>query len=100
MNVTCGFSSRRLPRIQPDLERALFTPARTGRLRSRRTAVTRIAQAKSGSLCIDIPGLRMLSTVVMKFIAPSIELIPARCRVKIAQSTAPPVCEPSRLSGG
>ena len=42
----------------------------------------------------------MLSTVVMKFIAPSIELIPARCRVKIAQSTAPPVCEPSRLSGG
>lgn len=40
----------------------------------------------------------MLSTVVIKFIAPSIELIPARWRLKIARSTDPPewLCTPDR----
>lgn len=78
----------------------VIPPASTGRLSRRSTAVTRIAHANRGSLCILIPGFRIFSTVVMKFIAPSIELIPARCREKITQSTAPPVCDPSRLSGG
>ena len=32
----------------------------------------------------------MLRIVVMKFIAPKIELIPAKCRLKIAKSTDPP----------
>jgi len=32
----------------------------------------------------------MLSTVVMKFIAPKIEEIPDKCRLKIARSTDPP----------
>ena len=33
---------------------------------------------------------RMFKIVVMKFIAPNIELIPARCRLKIAKSTEAP----------
>jgi hypothetical protein len=48
------------------------------------------AQTKSGNLCIVIPGVLMLRIVVMKFIAPKIELIPAKCRLKIAKSTDPP----------
>jgi hypothetical protein len=35
----------------------------------------------------------MLSTVVMKLIAPNKEETPARCRLKIAKSTEPPECD-------
>ena len=68
----------------------MIAPASTGSERRRRIAVTKIAQTKSGSLWRVIPGLRILSTVVIKFIAPSIEEIPDRCRLKIARSTEPP----------
>jgi len=36
----------------------------------------------------------------MKFIAPRRLEIPARCRLKIARSTDPPLWLPSRLRGG
>jgi hypothetical protein len=68
----------------------VIPPASTGSDSSSRMAVMKIAQQNSGSLCMLIPGCRMFRIVVMKFIAPSIELIPARCRLKIARSTAPP----------
>lgn len=48
------------------------------------------AQTKRGSLCIVIPGALMFRIVVIKFIAPNIELTPAKCRLKIAKSTEPP----------
>jgi len=41
-------------------------------------------------LCIVIPGARIFKIVVIKLIAPNIEEIPARCRLKIAKSTDPP----------
>ena len=78
----------------------MIAPARTGRLRRRRMAVTIMAQANSGSLWNDIPAPLILIIVVMKFIAPRRELIPARCRLKIARSTLPPLWLPSPLRGG
>ena len=48
-------------------------------LSSSRNAVTSIAQINSGILCSVMPGVRMLKIVVMKFSAPSSELMPARC---------------------
>jgi cytochrome c oxidase subunit 1 len=38
-----------------------------------------------------MPGARMLKMVVMKLIAPRIELAPAKCSARIAQSMAGPV---------
>jgi hypothetical protein len=38
--------------------------------------------------------------VVMKFIAPKIEAAPARCKLKIAKSTAGPACAKALLNGG
>ena len=65
-------------------------PASTGRVSTSRNAVTRTAHTNSGILYIVCPGTRILNTVTMKFIAPSIEEIPDRCRLKIARSTDPP----------
>lgn len=52
--------------------------ARTGRDRSRRTAVIRTAHTKSGVWYWEIAGGFMLIIVVMKLIAPKIEETPAR----------------------
>jgi len=38
--------------------------------------------------------------VVIKFIAPKREEIPAKCKLKIAKSTAPPECATILLKGG
>jgi hypothetical protein len=48
------------------------------------------AQQNKGILCIVIPGALMFIIVVIKLAAPKIELIPAKCKEKIAKSTAPP----------
>ena len=42
----------------------------------------------------------MLKIVVIKFIAPKIEDIPAICKLKIAKSTAPPEWLSIEESGG
>jgi hypothetical protein len=42
----------------------------------------------------------MLNIVTIKLIAPSIEEIPAKCKLKIAKSTAPPECASILLKGG
>lgn len=69
----------------------VIAPARTGRERRRRTAVITTAHTNKGIRSKDIPWGRILITVVMKFTAPRIDEIPARCRLKIARSTeAPP----------
>jgi hypothetical protein len=75
-------------------------PAKTGRESNNKKAVISIDQTNKGSLCIVIPGARILKIVVIKFIAPRILLIPDKCRLKIAKSTAPPECEAMLLRGG
>lgn len=64
------------------------TPANTGNDKTKRKAVINTDHTKSGKWCILKPGARMLKIVVIKFIAPKIEEIPAKCRLNIAKSTA------------
>ena len=65
-------------------------PAKTGRDNNNKIAVTKIAHTNKGTLCKVIPGALIFNTVVMKFIAPSKEETPAKCKLKIARSTLPP----------
>ena len=44
--------------------------------------------ANNGNWCIFIFGVLILNIVVIKFIAPNIEEIPAKCKLKIPKSTA------------
>ena len=54
----------------------VIAPAKTGSDKRSKNAVMRTAQTKSGSLCILIPGPRILKIVVIKLIAPKILLAP------------------------
>ncbi len=69
----------------------VMAPASTGSESSSRKAVTRIDHTNSGMRCRVIPGARMLKMVVMKLIAPRIELAPARWMDRMAKSIAGPV---------
>jgi hypothetical protein len=68
----------------------VIAPAKTGNDNNNKKAVINTAQAYNGNLCINIPGALILKIVTIKFIAPKIEEIPARCRLKIAKSTDGP----------
>jgi len=68
----------------------VIAPANTGNDNNNNTAVINTAHTNNGILCIVIPGVLILITVVIKFIAPKIDDIPAKCKLKIAKSTAPP----------
>jgi hypothetical protein len=56
--------------------------------------------AKRGILSKDIPGARILIIVEIKFTAPRIDEIPAKCREKIDKSTDAPECEIVEDRGG
>jgi len=68
----------------------VIAPANTGNDSNNNTAVINTAHTNNGSLCIVIPGALIFIIVVMKFIAPSIDDIPAKCKLNIPRSTAPP----------
>jgi hypothetical protein len=68
----------------------VIAPAKTGRESKSRKAVIKTAQTNKGVLWAVIPGQRIFKIVTIKFIAPKIEEIPAKCKLKIAKSTAPP----------
>lgn len=68
----------------------VIAAARTGKARSNKKTVTKILQANSGKEAMKSPGVRMLRIVTIILIAPNKEESPARCRLKIAKSTAPP----------
>jgi len=68
----------------------VIAPASTGNEVSSNIAVINTAHTNKGNLCIVIPGALMFRIVVMKLIAPNIEEIPAKCKLKIAKSTDPP----------
>jgi len=69
----------------------VIAPARTGKDNNNNTAVTTTAHPNKASLCNFIPGLLILSIVVIKFIAPNKLLIPDKCKAKIARSTLGPL---------
>jgi hypothetical protein len=66
-------------------------PAKTGSDNNNKTAVISTAQPNKASLCNLIPGLLIFKIVVIKFIAPKSELIPDKCKPKIAKSTLAPL---------
>ena len=68
----------------------VIAPARTGRDNKRRNAVTKTDHTNNGSRSKDIPGVRILIMVVIKFIEAKIEEAPAKCKENIARSTDPP----------
>lgn len=78
----------------------VIAAAKTGNAKSKSTAVISILHTKSGKDDINKPGKRMLSTVTIKFIAPNKEEIPAKCKLKMAKSTAPPECTSIPDKGG
>ena len=69
----------------------LWIPASTGKDNRSKTAVTTTAHPNKTNLCSLIPGLLILSIVVIKFIAPKRELTPDRCKANIAKSTLGPL---------
>jgi len=68
----------------------VIAPANTGNDNNNKTAVINTAHTNNGILWNVIPGALIFKIVVMKFIAPKIDEIPAKCKLKIAKSTAPP----------
>ncbi len=68
----------------------VIAAASTGSASSSRKAVTSTDHTNSGILCSVMPGARMLKIVVMKLIAPKIELAPARGSARIAMSVDGP----------
>lgn len=74
--------------------------AKTGRERSRRTAVIRTAHTNRGVWYCVMAGGFMLIMVVIKLMAPRIEETPARWREKMARSTEAPAWARLLASGG
>jgi len=68
----------------------VIAPAKTGKLKINKIAVTNTAHTNNGILCIVIPGALIFKIVVTKFVAPNKLLIPDKCKLKIAKSTEPP----------
>lgn len=69
----------------------VIAPANTGSDKSKRSAVSATDHTNRGIRSKVIPVDRMLITVVMKFTAPRIDEIPAKCNLKIAKSTDAPL---------
>ena len=78
----------------------VIAPAKTGRERSNKKAVTNIDQANKGILCKVMPGVLIFKIVVIKLIAPKIDEAPAMCKLKIARSIAGPGCPVLEDNGG
>ena len=65
-----------------------MAPAKTGKLNKSKKAVTNTDHTNKLRRSKVIPGARILIIVVIKLMAPKIEDIPAKCKEKIAKSTA------------
>jgi hypothetical protein len=69
----------------------VIPPAKTGNENNNNTAVITTAHPNKANLCNLIPGVLMLTIVVIKLIAPNKLLIPARCKENITRSTLGPL---------
>lgn len=78
----------------------VIAPANTGRDRSNRMAVILTDQTNKGTRSKRIADHRILIIVVMKFRAPKIDEIPAKCNEKMARSTDGPLCAKLLDKGG
>jgi len=78
----------------------VIAPAKTGRDKRSKIAVTNTDQGKRDIRSITIPTARKFANVVIKFTAPNREDTPAKCREKIAKSTDAPAWAMFALKGG
>jgi len=78
----------------------VIAPAKTGNDNNSKIAVTKTAHTNNGKRLKTIPRARIFVIVTIKLIAPAIDEIPAKCKLKIAQSTAAPECAKTPLNGG
>jgi hypothetical protein len=78
----------------------VIAPARTGSDSKRRRAVIPTDQTNKGIRSSDILAARILAIVVIKLIAPRIDLAPAKCKEKIERSTLAPECDKFLDKGG
>lgn len=69
----------------------MIPAARTGRERTRRRAATTILHTNKETFSNVMSDPRIFHMVLMKLILLRIELAPAKCKLKIAKSTALPV---------
>jgi hypothetical protein len=76
----------------------VIPPANTGNDNKSNTAVITTAHPNKASLCNLIPGVLILTTVVIKLIDPNKLLTPAKCKENIAKSTLGPLwlCNPAK----
>jgi len=78
----------------------VIAPAKTGKESNNKNAVIKTDQTNNGMRKRVIPRILMLHMVTIKFIAPAIEDIPAKCKLKIAKSTDAPECAIGPDNGG
>ena len=78
----------------------VIAPAKTGRDKRRRIAVSKTDQTNRGIRSKIIPVDRILMMVVIKFADPKIEEAPAKWREKMAKSTEGPAWAVSLAKGG
>jgi hypothetical protein len=78
----------------------VIAPASTGKDSNNKIAVIKTVQTNKGNLLKVIPLHLIFWIVTIKLIAPAIDEIPAKCKLKIAQSTLAPEWAKTPLSGG
>jgi hypothetical protein len=78
----------------------VIAQANTGNAAINKKEVIKIEYANNGNLVQVIPLALIKNIVTIKFIAPKIELKPAKCKLKIKQSTAALLCPIKLLKGG
>lgn len=78
----------------------VIAPAKTGRDKSSKSAVMPTDQTNKGIRSRVILGARILMIVVIKLMAPRIDLAPARWSEKIERSTLAPECAMLPERGG
>jgi hypothetical protein len=66
----------------------VIAPANTGNANNNKIVVINTDQVNKGDWSNNIPNLRRLPIVLIKLTAPKIEETPAKCKEKIAKSTA------------
>merc|ERR1711921_67824 len=78
----------------------VMPPAKTGKDKSKSTAVIKTAQINKGNSSDLVRRERVLKIVLIKLIAPKMEETPARCKEKIVKSTEGPPWPPFLLDKG
>jgi hypothetical protein len=78
----------------------VIVAAKTGKAKTKINEVIKTDQQNNGNLVIVIPLARIFKIVTIKFNAPNKEETPAKCKLKIKQSTEGFGCPAKLLNGG